>query len=65
MSDTDSKLDTPVLANTDWETIERFKGRVSSIEIVRSNGPLELRTIIHLSPIGSEELPDLPDEGAA
>jgi hypothetical protein len=50
MSDTESKPDTPVLSNVDWEIIERFESRVSSIEVVRTNGPLELRTVIHLGP---------------
>lgn len=48
MSDTESKPDTPVLSSMNSEIIERFEGRVSSIEIVRTNGPLEVRTIIHL-----------------
>lgn len=54
MSETESKLGTPVLSDVVWEIIDRFGGRVSSVEVVRRNGPLELRTIVHLTNSGSE-----------
>ncbi|MEL7090237.1 MAG: hypothetical protein AAFN94_00745 [Pseudomonadota bacterium] len=49
MSDTESMGYSPVLTEGDWRIIERFESRLSSIEIIRTNGLLELRTVIHLN----------------
>jgi len=62
MSDTDSKAGPPILCNVDKEILDRFEGRVLSIEFVHSARKMELRTILHLAPPFGETETDCTED---